>query len=321
MHEGRQASQVFLFDGKHQKTPADDGARMSVRAGRKPKPKPKPKPGPKPRTGPGPSRARFPRLFCQKEELLVISAVAFSGVTLALGGRTVLENLELDIGEGLFVGVLGPNGAGKTTLLRAILGLVQPASGHIAIFGAPVRRGQASIGYMPQARGSSGDLRLSGRAFIAAAAGGTVWGLPRLSPAQRADVERVIDLVEARPYADRPFGALSGGERQRLMLDEPLSNLDPHRQAASIALVRDLQRRLGITVLFSAHDLNPLLPALDQVLYLGGGQAALGSVAQVVNGPTLSRLYGAPIEVVRVQGRIFVMAGGFEVERCTHVHL
>jgi zinc/manganese transport system ATP-binding protein len=264
----------------------------------------------------------------------VISAVAFSGVTLALGGRTVLENLELDIGEGLFVGVLGPNGAGKTTLLRAILGLVQPASGHIAIFGAPVRRGQASIGYMPQARGSSGDLRLSGRAFIAAAAGGTVWGLPRLSPAQRADVERVIDLVEARPYADRPFGALSGGERQRLMLaqallgaprllllDEPLSNLDPHRQAASIALVRDLQRRLGITVLFSAHDLNPLLPALDQVLYLGGGQAALGSVAQVVNGPTLSRLYGAPIEVVRVQGRIFVMAGGFEVERCTHVHL
>jgi zinc/manganese transport system ATP-binding protein len=74
-------------------------------------------------------------------------------------------------------------------------------------------------------------------------------------------------------------------------------------------------------VLLSSHELNPLLPVLDQVLYLGNGQAAIGTVDEVVTRKTLSRLYGAPIEVLRVQGRIFVMADGHAVERDTHVHV
>ena len=114
-----------------------------------------------------------------------------------------------------------------------------------------------------------------------------------------------------------------GGERQRLLLaqaligrprllllDEPLISLDPHHQHAVVALARSLQAELGLTVLFSAHDLNPLLGALDRVLYLGHGQAALGTVDEVVTGPVLSRLYGSRIDVVRLGGRIFVMAGG-----------
>jgi zinc/manganese transport system ATP-binding protein len=263
-----------------------------------------------------------------------ITALEFSGVSLALGGRTVLHDLDFRLAQGQFVGVLGPNGAGKTTLMRAILGLVRPAAGRIAVLGRPATRGQATIGYMPQARGLLGDLRLSGRDFIAAAAGGIGWGLPWLSAAQRNDVDRVIDLVDAGGYAGRSVAAMSGGERQRLMLaqallgqpsllllDEPLSSLDPHRQAATVELVRALQQRLGIAVLFSAHELNPLLPALDQVLYLGGGHAALGSVEEVVTSAVLSRLYGTQVDIVRAQGRIFVMAGGVEVERDMHVHV
>jgi len=103
-------------------------------------------------------------------------------------------------------------------------------------------------------------------------------------------------------------------------LDEPLLSLDPHHQQAVVALVRRVQQELGITVIFSAHEINPLLPALDRVLYLGGGHAALGSVAEVINGPVLSRLYGSTIDVVNVNGRVFVMGGDLLMEAGHHHH-
>jgi zinc/manganese transport system ATP-binding protein len=105
-----------------------------------------------------------------------------------------------------------------------------------------------------------------------------------------------------------------------LLLDEPLISLDPHHQGAVVALVRRLQQELKMAVLFSAHELNPLLGALDRVLYLGNGQAALGTVDEVISGPVLSRLYGAEIEVIRLRGRVFVMAGGLHVEHAEHGH-
>jgi zinc/manganese transport system ATP-binding protein len=87
-----------------------------------------------------------------------------------------------------------------------------------------------------------------------------------------------------------------------------------------MALTKTLQAELGITILFSAHELNPLLGALDRVLYLGRGHAALGTVDEVITEPVLSRLYGAEIDVIRVKGRIFVMSGGQDVEREAHRH-
>ncbi|MHA7204683.1 ATP-binding cassette domain-containing protein, partial [Burkholderia pseudomallei] len=148
-----------------------------------------------------------------------------------------------------------------------------------------------------------------------------------------ADVDRVLDLVGASALAKRPLSELSGGERQRLLLaqcllgtptllllDEPLISLDPNHQRGVVELVRRVQRELGITVLFSAHELNPLLNALDRVLYLGNGVAALGTVDEVITKPVLSRLYGSPIDVMRVNGRIFVMSGDVEVEKHDHGH-
>ncbi|MBW4092927.1 MAG: ATP-binding cassette domain-containing protein [Proteobacteria bacterium] len=260
-----------------------------------------------------------------------MSAVCFDRVRLALGTRTVLDDVSFAIADTEFVGVLGPNGAGKTTIMRAILGLLAPRAGHIAVLGQPARRGNPALGYMPQARRERG-LHLRGWDFVAAA-GTAAWGLPWRGKAERAAVDRALDLVDATALARRPLAALSGGERQRLLLaqallgepkllllDEPLISLDPHRQAEVVALVRDVQRRLGIAVLFSAHEVNPLLGAMDRVLYLGAGQVALGPVAEVITGPVLSRLYDTPIEVLELRGRLFVMSGTQDMERTPHPH-
>ncbi len=249
-----------------------------------------------------------------------MTALQFETVRLQLGDRTVLRDVSFAIAAGEFVGLLGPNGAGKTTLMRAVLGLVRPVSGRITVGGQPARRGNPAIGYMPQIR-TTAHQRLSGADFIASACGGARWGVPHTSATDRAEIARVLALVQAEALAERPIVDLSGGERQRLLLaqallgrpsllllDEPLMSLDPRHQSGVVALVRRLQRELGVTVLFSAHELNPLLGAMDRVLYLGGGQAALGTVEDVITGPVLTRLYGAPIDVVRAGGRVFVTA-------------
>lgn len=260
-------------------------------------------------------------------------AVAFDNVTIARGDRIVLSSVDLAVAHGRFVAVLGPNGSGKTTLMRAIVGLIRPRRGTVRVLGREATRGNPAIGYIPQVRSLLEGLRLCGRDFVAGAVDGHRWGLPVLGRAARAEVQWALERVGAADLARRPLAETSGGERQRLLLaqaligrprllllDEPLISLDPSHQQAVVRLVRELQQELGITVLFSAHELNPLLGAVDQVLYLGQGRAALGSVEEVVTGPVLSRLYGSPIEVVRLHGRIFVMSGAYEVERGAHRH-
>jgi len=262
-----------------------------------------------------------------------LSAIAVADVTLALGGRTILERVSLVIQEGEFIGVLGPNGAGKTTLMRAVLGLLALATGEISVFGRPARRGNAVLGYLPQVRTTLPDLRLTGREFVASAINGTRLGLPIRSAADRAALDEALAAVGAEALAKRPISELSGGERQRLLfaqallgnprillLDEPLISLDPRHQQAVVELAARLCRDRGLTVLFSAHELSQLLGAVDRVLYLGNGQAALGTVDEVINAPVLSRLYGSRIEVVRAGSHIFVLSDSGPVESDAHLH-
>jgi zinc/manganese transport system ATP-binding protein len=262
-----------------------------------------------------------------------VKAVELADVTLALGGRTILAGVTFAIEDNEFVGVLGPNGSGKTTLLRAILGLVSPVRGLVRVLGQAAARGNALVGYMPQTRSASAGMRLRGWDFVSGAVAGHRWGLPLLRQQEHREVAWALDMVGATDLAARPLAETSGGERQRLLLaqallgrprllllDEPLMNLDPHHQRSVVELVRGLQQSLGIAVLFSAHELNPLLGSLDRVLYLGSGQAALGTVEEVITGPVLSRLYGSAIDVVRLGGRIFVMSGGHDLERDHHRH-
>ncbi len=262
-----------------------------------------------------------------------MSALSFEDVTVRLGGRDVLHHTQFEIEPGEFVGLLGANGAGKTTLLRAALGLLPLRAGVISVLGRPAARGLAGVGYMPQTRAAFAGARLTGRTMIETAAMGARFGFARMDAATRRDVDTALDLVDARDLAKSPVADLSGGQRQRLLLaqallgqpkllllDEPLISLDPAQQSAVVAMVGRLRSELGVAVLFSAHELNPLMSHIDRVLYLGAGAAAIGTVDQVVTSATLSRLYGAEVEVVRVGARVFVMAGGVEVDAHAHQH-
>jgi len=168
---------------------------------------------------------------------------------------------------------------------------------------------------------------------VASSMNGERWGLPVLAAANRRMIEETLTTVGARHLAERPLCEMSGGERQRLLLaqaligaprllllDEPLIGLDAHYQEVAIDFVRRFSRERGIAVLFSAHELNQLLGALDRVLYLGRGRAVLGTVEEVVTAPVLSRLYGTEIDVVRADGHIFVMSKGRDVEHVIHLH-
>ncbi len=276
-------------------------------------------------------KAGRPPLDSAGEPALAEPPLAMRAVSLVRGRRTVLQDVSLSLEPCEFVGMLGANGAGKTTLMHAILGLVPVAAGQMRVLGRPPARGNPAIGYMPQSRSTPAGLRLSGRDFVGGVVRGHRWGLPLLDAAGRRELDWALDLVGARALADRPLAELSGGQRQRLLLaqaligrprllllDEPLMSLDPHHQRGVVDLVRTVQRALRITVLFSAHELNPLLGVLDRVLYLGGGRAAIGTVDEVVTGPVLSRLYGSAIEVVRSHGRVFVMAGDTDITRDAH---
>ncbi len=250
-----------------------------------------------------------------------MTAVSLRGVTLGYPARPVLTGIDLAIEQGEFIGLFGANGAGKTTLLRGLLGLIRPAQGTISVLGGPARPGRAGVGYLPQTR--DGEVpALRGADVLCASVDGARWGWPFASRGARAAVHAALDEVGAGHLAARPLADLSGGERQRvliaqallgaprlLLLDEPMAGLDPRHQQEVVGLLQRVQAKFGLTVLCSAHDVNVLLGVMDRVLYLGGGGAALGTVDEVVTPAVLSRLYGAPMAVVRAGGRIFVGAG------------
>jgi zinc/manganese transport system ATP-binding protein len=254
-------------------------------------------------------------------------AIRLTGAAARRGSRAVWSGVDLRAREGEFVAVLGSNGAGKSTLLDVLLGLLPLAAGEATVLGRPPREARGEIGYLPQRRSFDAASRIRGRELVRLGLDGARWGLPlpaRLSAASRRAerrVEEMIELVGASAYASRPIGELSGGEQQRLLiaqalvrrprlllLDEPLDSLDLSNQAAVAGLVERICESQGVTVLLVAHDVNPILPYLDRVVYFAEGRAVEGPPREVIDGPTLSGLYGAPIEVLEASdGRLVVV--------------
>ena len=244
------------------------------------------------------------------------------GVSVSLAGRQILDNVSFTVGPGQFTGLIGPNGAGKTTLLRVILGLQRPTAGSVAILGRPRSRRNPSIGYVPQKVLLDPDMPMRARDLVALGLDGHRFGIPLGSHARRDAVAEMLDAVDAESFADARVGNLSGGEQQRvliahalisrphlLLLDEPLANLDIGSVQEIISLLARIAATQQVAVLLSAHEMNPLLPVMDRIVYLAGGRAASGTTDEVVQAEVLSRLYGQHVDVLHVHGRVLVVAG------------
>ncbi len=248
--------------------------------------------------------------------------ITATNLTAAYRNRVIWQEADFTINGGEFVGLLGSNGAGKTTLFRLLLGLMKPASGELTLFNEKPHKGTTRIGYVPQRRPIDTDQKIEALEYVRLGLMGIRGGLssPRRATEERRKGLEVLKLVDAIELAHRPLNELSGGELQRiflaqalvskpdlLLLDEPLANLDIRREAQLIKLISDVVKTQHVAVLLIAHDINPLLPAIDRILYIANGKIASGKPGDVINAKTLSKLYDSPIEVVKdSKGRVAV---------------
>ena len=244
------------------------------------------------------------------------------GISVWLAGREVLHDVRFRIMPGEFTGLIGSNGAGKTTLFRVILGLQTSSTGSVLVGGRPLTRRNPIIGYVPQKIFLDPDMPLRARDVVALGLDGHRLGVPLGWGRRRKAVDSMLDAVDARRFADARVGNLSGGEQQRvliahalisrprlLLLDEPLANLDIGAEGEVVALLARIAREQRIAVFISAHDVNPLLPVMDRLVYVAAGKTASGTTAEVIRPEVLSALYGQHVDVLRVHGRILVVAG------------
>jgi zinc/manganese transport system ATP-binding protein len=241
-------------------------------------------------------------------------------VSIKLGNRMIQERMSFQLEQGEFVAVLGPNGAGKSTLLKLLLGFLRPTEGEIRVLGKIPRTGNQLIGYLPQFQNTESMNALRARDIVGFGIDGHRWGFGLPNRKREEKLDQVLEEVDALNFSKASFDEISGGERQRLLLaqalissprilllDEPLASLDIGHAQEVITLVSRICRSRKITVLLVTHDVNPLLPHIDQVLYMANGQSVLGRPDDVITSEVLSRLYGSRVEVVNAIGRRFVV--------------
>jgi len=255
-------------------------------------------------------------------------AVELRGARLAFGDRVLWDDLDLTIEPGEFVAVLGPNGAGKTSLLKVLLGQLPLSGGTATIAGSPVRAGNSHLGYVPQQKTLDEGVPLRGRDLVGLGVDGHRWGTGiRFWKQRKVAVDAALAQVGAEAYAGAPIGALSGGEQQRLRIaqalvgdphvllcDEPLLSLDLANQHLVSSLIDRRRRDHNTAVLFVTHEINPILPLVDRVLYLVDGQFRIGTPSEVMTSEVLSELYRTDVEVLEVRGRLVVIGTGDAID-------
>ncbi|WP_436701342.1 metal ABC transporter ATP-binding protein [Nocardioides sp. BYT-33-1] len=216
------------------------------------------------------------------------AAVALHDGSVALGGRPILRGVDLVVRDGEFVALMGANGSGKSTLVRALVGLNPLTTGEVRLFGAPLdrRADWQRVGYVPQRASAASGVPSSVWEVVASGRLTRRRLLRPLSRADRAAVERALDVVGLSDRRRESVGDLSGGQQQRVLiaralagepdlffLDEPTAGVDlPNQQilADTLGHLKDD----GATIVLVAHELGPLAPLVDRCVVMRDGRIA-----------------------------------------------
>ncbi|MCX7023820.1 MAG: metal ABC transporter ATP-binding protein [Spirochaetes bacterium] len=214
-----------------------------------------------------------------------MTILAVDGLQVRYGGYEVLHDVSFDVERGAFLAVVGPNGSGKTTLVKAVVGLIEPASGSVSFRKVPDGSGgerKATVGYLPQ-KASVSDPKFPAlvREVVASGVLARKPHPKRMDARDDAAVRRVLDLLMIGDLADRRVGRLSGGQQQRvhlaralvsepdlLVLDEPTGALDPGTRACFYETMEFINKEKGTTIMFVTHDLEAASGYADRLLFI-----------------------------------------------------
>ena len=270
--------------------------------------------------------------------------IEISNLVVRYGDVVAVDGVSLTVAQGEHVTLLGPSGCGKTTTLRAIAGLEEPSGGTIRIAGVAVYSAAERRNVPAEKRGVSMVFQSYAvwphmSVFNNVAYGLRVRNLPSAEVAR--EVERALELVQMRDFANRSAALLSGGQQQRvalaraiafsptvLLFDEPLSNLDAKLRAEMRVELRDLQRRLGVTSVYVTHDQEEALAISDRVVVMNvGGVEQIGTPEDIYNRPKTRFVADFVGSANLIAGRLkngasrsgpvgFAAAGGIELQAC-----
>ena len=231
-------------------------------------------------------------------------ALRLNGVSVRLGERLALSEIDLEVAKGAFVGLIGPNGSGKSTLLRAILGVLPLEAGSIEVDGRPPAEARDLFAYLPQRRAQNLDLPLRTRDIVMM---GRMRHTGLLRPVRRDDreaVEQALALVGLSDRRNSAIGEMSFGQQQRvffaralaqegsiLLLDEPMNGVDPQTQELFVELLSGFHAQ-GKTIVMATHDLTQAAAMCDNLCVVNQRLIAYGSVEQVLTEDVLSEAYG-----------------------------
>ncbi|GAX89969.1 metal ABC transporter ATP-binding protein [Effusibacillus lacus] len=229
------------------------------------------------------------------------------------GDRPAVEDLNLVVHEGEFLGIIGPNGAGKSTALKLMLGLLRPVRGDVLLFGRPLSefKDWSKIGYVSQ-KAASFNTRFPATVTEVVETGllgkkGTWWSWKE----NKRRVAEALELVGMREFADRRIGDLSGGQQQRvfiaralvgdpelILLDEPVEGVDAEAQGQFYDILDRLNKVHGITLVIVSHDIGTISNKVGQLACINKTLHYHGSPQEFMEGGDLSGLYGHDVKLV-----------------------
>ncbi|HKQ49069.1 MAG TPA: ABC transporter ATP-binding protein [Phycisphaerae bacterium] len=239
-----------------------------------------------------------------------VPAVEVHDVTVAYYRKPVLWDVDLQLPSARLIGVVGPNGAGKTTLIKAILGLIPLASGHIEVFGQPLKTLRRRVGYVPQRETIDWDFPVSALDVVLMGRYGRIGWCRRPGQKDRTAAMAALERVGMAEYAHRQISQLSGGQQQRVFLaralvqeadlylmDEPFAGVDAATESAIVELLREL-RATGRTVVAVHHDLQTVADYFDYLVMLNMRIVAAGPTEEVFTPKKLHETYGGRLTLL-----------------------